>query len=102
MNYNKDELSPEEAYFYKLNKELLEKRRKENDVQSATADFKTKNPHWMRCPKCGNALQEIEMSKIKVDKCIECEGVFFDNGELKILLESKEPAGFLSSLKKLF
>ncbi len=29
-------------------------------------------------------------------------GIYFDNGELQILLESKEPKGFLGVLRKLF
>ncbi len=94
------ETSQEEAYFYKLNKDLIERKRKEIDSQKASS--KASHAHWMKCPKCGNELEEIELSKIKVDKCTQCEGVFFDNGELQILLDSNEPKGFLGLLKDLF
>ena len=60
-----------------------------------------KQQHWMRCPKCGHELAEQELSGIKVDRCPNCGGVFFDAGELDTLLESQEPAGFLGGLKRL-
>jgi len=43
----------------------------------------------MSCPKCHNvALQEIEIKRsgIKVDRCPQCKGVWFDAGELESLL----------------
>lgn len=90
----------EEAYFYKLNKELIERKRKELDSnQDLKADHNAQ--YWMRCPKCGNSLEEIDLMKIKVDKCTSCQGIYFDAGELEIVLESQEPTGFLAGIKKL-
>jgi len=60
------------------------------------------NPNWMKCPKCGDHMEEIELMRIKVDKCVQCQGIYFDNGELQILLESQEPKGFLGMLRKIF
>jgi Zn-finger nucleic acid-binding protein len=54
----------------------------------------------MKCPKCGAGLQEIEMDGIMVDKCGGCEGIFFDRGELELMIESHK--GGLGRLKKLF
>lgn len=42
-----------------------------------------KELHYMRCPKCGMELIEIDYKVIKVDKCSECEGVWLDAGELE-------------------
>ncbi len=42
-----------------------------------------KNLHYMRCPKCGMELIEIDYRNIKVDKCSECQGVWLDAGELE-------------------
>ena len=92
--------SQEEAYFYNVNKELLERKRKELDAKKA-AKTDQNSPYWMTCPKCGNSMLEVDLMKIKVDKCTHCQGIYFDSGELQILLESKEPKGFLSGMKKL-
>lgn len=97
---NNQGYSEEEAYFFKLNKELIERKRKELDSIKIVKDDKN-SAYWMICPKCGSSLQEVDLMKIKVDKCTGCHGIYFDSGELQILLESKEPKGFLSGIKKL-
>lgn len=93
----------EEEYFYKLNRQLIEKRRKELDAQRAQQrDHEKAGEHWMKCPKCGSNMKEIDLHGIKVDQCTRCSGIYFDRGELELLLESQEPRGFLGGLKKLF
>jgi hypothetical protein len=42
-----------------------------------------KELHFMRCPKCGMELIEIDYKGMKVDKCSECEGIWLDTGELE-------------------
>ena len=92
----------EEEYFYRLNREALEKRRKAQDAERAALEEKQKQmQHWMKCPKCGNDMNEIELVTIKVDRCGTCNGTFFDHGELETLLESREPQGFLAVMKRL-
>jgi len=96
--YNK-----EEEYFYKLNKQLIEKKRKELDAQRAEQQKQGQiAQHWMKCPKCGHEMKEVDMQGIKVDRCSHCSGIYFDRGELELLLESQETKGFLGGLKKLF
>ncbi len=93
----------EEEYFYNVNKQLIERKRKDLDVERAEQRKRElKAQHWMCCPKCGHKMQEIELMGIIVDKCSSCSGVHFDKGELELLLESKEPKGFLNGLKQLF
>ena len=41
--------------------------------------------HYMRCPKCGMQLIEIDYQGIQIDKCSECEGVWLDAGELQVV-----------------
>ena len=95
--------SREEEYFYKRNQELIEKKRKELDAQRGEREAAERNAqHWMRCPKCGAQMKEVDLAHIKVDKCTQCQGVYFDHEELETLLESREPTGFLSGLKRLF
>jgi hypothetical protein len=95
-------LSEEEAYFYNLNKDLIERKRKELNAQRAEQRSRElKAQHWMCCPKCGEQMEEIELLGIMVDRCINCAGIYFDRGELELLLESDEPKCFLGSLKHL-
>ncbi|MBW2216453.1 MAG: zf-TFIIB domain-containing protein [Deltaproteobacteria bacterium] len=53
--------------------------------------------HYMRCPKCGMELIEIDYKNIKIDKCSECEGIWFDAGELETIIQLEK-----SGLDKLF
>jgi hypothetical protein len=93
--------SPEEEYFFKQNKELIEQNRARLDAERKERSVKEqKAQHWMKCPKCGGQMQEIDMASLKVDKCGSCKGLYFDNGELEVLLKSNKPEGFLDSLKK--
>lgn len=88
----------EAEYFYKMNKELIERKRLALDAK--TASPAAKGAFWMVCPKCGTKMIEVDRAGIKIDECPGCRGVFFDAGELGILLEAKEPKGFFSFLKK--
>jgi hypothetical protein len=91
----------EEEYFYRKNQELLAKKRAELDAKRREQEAgQLRELHWMRCPKCGQQLVEEERSGIKLDRCSGCGGVFFDKGELDLLLQAEEPAGFLSSLRR--
>ena len=48
----------------------------------------------MKCPACGNNLQEINVSGVAVDVCQGgCGGIWFDNFELKKFDEPHESAG---------
>jgi hypothetical protein len=42
-----------------------------------------KELHFMRCPKCGMQLVEIDYRGIKIDRCTSCDGVWLDAGELE-------------------
>jgi hypothetical protein len=76
----------EDEYFAR---QELERRRKWAEEQGAkmAAEEKErlKQLHYMKCPKCGMDLQEIELQGIKVDQCASCGGVFFDAGEVEQL-----------------
>ena len=84
--------SPEEEYFQKENlrkvKQLRERAArevKEGDPQ------RLKEMHWMRCPKCGMALAELEFRGVKVDSCLACGGMFLDKGEIEKAMSFKDP-----------
>lgn len=47
--------------------------------------------HYMRCPKCGMQLVEIDYRGIKIDRCSACEGVWLDAGELEAVSQLETP-----------
>lgn len=57
--------------------------------------------HWMRCPKCGMELVEIDYRGLKVDQCSSCNGVWLDAGELDALAAS-DKGGFMGGLQAFF
>jgi uncharacterized protein len=93
--YNPSE--KEQEYFVRQEAERLrkhaEQRRKETEAEQRE---KEKALHYMKCPKCGMDLQEIEFAGLKIDKCFNCEGLWLDKGELEGL-QSKE-SGFMGRL----
>ncbi|NQT31645.1 MAG: zf-TFIIB domain-containing protein [Deltaproteobacteria bacterium] len=42
----------------------------------------------MICPTCKSDMIVVEHNKIELDYCTNCRGVWFDSGELELLLES--------------
>jgi Zn-finger nucleic acid-binding protein len=55
----------------------------------------------MICPACKRDMIVVEHDKIELDYCTNCHGVWFDSGELELLLESmslESPDIFLSNI----
>lgn len=97
---NPDGYDREELYFHDLNQKLIDEQRAQlNDDRQAQAHKNNKALHWMKCPKCGEDMSEVELSGIKVDRCTACDGLFFDKGELKLLLESRDHASIWDRLR---
>jgi len=93
----------EEDYFHNKDQETLARVRGELSEQRRQQEAEqAKHEHWMRCPKCGAEMQEIKMEGILVDKCSGCGGLYFDQGELELMLKAHEGTGFFSGLHKLF
>lgn len=44
----------------------------------------------MICPACHHAMVIVEHENIELDYCTNCKGVWFDSGELELLLEAAE------------
>ncbi len=96
-----DGYSAEEDYFFKQNKKLIEEKRKQLDAARKAQEADSgRHIHWMKCPKCGSNMSEINMKGIKVDQCSGCGGIYFDRGELELLMQAEQPKGFFSSLFK--
>jgi hypothetical protein len=74
----------EEEYFARTEFERKKKIEEEKHKRLAQEEKKKlKELHYMRCPKCGMELIEIDYKGIKIDKCSECEGLWLDAGELE-------------------
>ena len=42
--------------------------------------------HSIECPKCGHGMEEITYGgDLAVDRCTNCQGLWFDHGEEKLL-----------------
>ncbi|OGO02961.1 MAG: hypothetical protein A2Y59_01460 [Chloroflexi bacterium RBG_13_52_14] len=47
----------------------------------------------MKCPVCKKLMIVVEYEKIELDHCVNCGGVWFDSGELELLLEAEKLDG---------
>jgi ribosomal protein L37AE/L43A len=91
----------EEEHFLRL--ELERKKEREKEIQGKATEVeknKAKELHYMKCPKCGMQLIEVDYKGIKVDKCSACQGIWLDAGELEEL--SQLGKSFLDDLFSLF
>jgi hypothetical protein len=92
---------PEDEYFAR---QEFERRKKVLQQEQARLQAEEKERlrklHHMRCPKCGMELAEIDFKGVKVDRCVSCEGIWFDGGEIDRLLAQGE--GFLGRIKSIF
>jgi len=74
----------EEEYFARIEFEKRKKAEEEKQRQLAEEEKRRlKELHYMRCPKCGMGLIEIDYRGIRIDKCSACEGIWLDAGELE-------------------
>jgi hypothetical protein len=91
----------EDEYFAR---QELERRKKWAAEQAARMASEEKEglrkAHWMKCPKCGMDLAEIDLLGVKVDQCGNCGGIFLDAGELDQL--SKRDEGMLGRVFSIF
>ncbi len=86
----------EEEYFARQEAERLEQSRAE--VQRVTIESKRKS-HYMKCPKCGADLSAVDYHGVQVDRCPECNGVWFDAGEVESLV--KKDTGVIDVLRSM-
>lgn len=88
----------EEEYMVRMEYERKKKIEEEKHKKLKAEEKKNlKVLHFMRCPKCGMELIEIDYKAIKVDKCSECEGIWLDAGELEAVAKLEK-----TGLDKLF
>ena len=102
MDLDKETRKPEEEYFARIEFEKRKKALEDKQSRMKKEEKKQlKEQHWMHCPKCGMEMVEISFEGITVDKCSECLGIFFDDGEVDQLIAKNRP-GFLSRMAEIF
>ena len=87
----------EDEYFVKRDAELIKTQRARLDEDRAKAE---RASHYMRCPKCGGQLEEIEFHHMKIDRCTDCGGIWLDKGELEMLehVDQSRIRGFVRNM----
>jgi uncharacterized protein len=74
----------EEEYFVRMEFERKKKIEEEKHKKLAEEEKKRlKELHFMRCPKCGMELIEVDYKNVKVDKCSHCQGIWLDAWEVE-------------------
>ncbi len=76
-----------------------EKRAELLKQREAAAKEQAKKAHWMKCPKCGNDMAEKELDNVMIDQCTSCKGIYFDAGELELIMQRKGSKSFMDGLK---
>lgn len=95
-------LRSEDEYFARQEIERRKKWAEEHRAQMAEEEkVRLKEFHFMKCPKCGMDLQEIEFQGVKVDQCANCGGVFFDAGEIDSIVK-KDEQGVIGKMMSIF
>jgi uncharacterized protein len=87
----------EEEYFARQEIELRRKLAAERQAKiQAEERERARELHYMKCPKCGAQLEEISFGDIRIDKCFNCEGMWFDKGEVERI--QGKAGGFLGKV----
>ena len=68
----------EDDYFRKLDQELLVALRAKSaaEIEQAVRHYTR-----MRCPKCGEPLEDMPSPRAKIEACPGCGGIWLDKGE---------------------
>ena len=93
----------EEEYFLRKEAEKLKAMADKHRAELEEAERKRlQELHFMRCPKCGMELSEIEFREVKIDKCMSCGGVWLDDGELDQVAAQDSEDGLLKRFSGIF
>ena len=86
----------EDEFFVKQTAEIVGKERAKQQEEERKAERAT---HFMKCPKCGSGLVEESYRAVVIDRCPDCNGLWFDAGEVEKMNEVKEE-GFAGGILK--
>jgi hypothetical protein len=80
----------EDEYFARIEAQRLKDRR-QSAVQEA--QLAERRSHFMKCPRCGADLRVEHFAGIEVERCPECEGLWFDAHEAHKIVEMNLKSG---------
>jgi hypothetical protein len=82
----------EDEYFARIEQEMKKKIETQQRKQASKEEReKLRELHFMKCPKCGIDLIEIDFKGMKMDECAECRGMWLDSGEFDALAKLEKP-----------
>jgi hypothetical protein len=88
----------EDDYFARIEQELIKQvAERKKSSQSKEEKEQLRELHYMKCPKCGMDLVELDFKGMLIDECPTCKGIWLDAGEFDSLVIIEK-----SSLDKLF
>jgi uncharacterized protein len=82
----------EDEYFVRIEQEMKKRIAEQNRTHaSKEASEKLRELHFMKCPKCGMDLIEIDFKGMKIDECTACRGIWLDAGEFDAMAKIEKP-----------
>ena len=82
----------EDEYFARIEMEMMKKIEEERERKTTDEEKKKlKELHYMKCPKCGQNLIEIDFKGVRIDECSGCRGMWLDAGEYDALTKIEIP-----------
>lgn len=102
MSNIKDDVTQEDEYFIRQDREKLEKiRQQEQEAAHKAAQDARRAAHFHKCGKCGADMDTQVFKGVEVEVCPECGAVLLDAGELETLA-GKDATGAFGVLGDLF
>jgi len=88
-----DERANEDSYFAMKEHELIEGMK----AEFQKAELARREGRIVNCPKCPGKLESYKFMDFVIDRCVSCEGIWLDKGELKAILRkaTRGPLGAL-------
>lgn len=93
--WDEREKSLEEEYFRRKEKELIEKLRAKRVQQEQHEQGEAATVH---CPKCDGTLVPLTYEDVRLDRCVNCNGVWLEAEDLNRLMKQPESHGWLSRM----
>ena len=82
----------EDEYFARLELEMKKKIKEKKGHRASKEERENlKKLHFMKCPKCGMDLMEIDFKGMKIDECSACRGIWLDAGEFDAMAKMDKP-----------
>ena len=77
-----DERANEDVYFAAKEYELIEGMK----AEFQKAELARREGRIVNCPKCPGKLERYKLMDFVLERCVRCEGIWLDKGELKGIL----------------